>query len=251
MFLLPVISQDKPVIYPIWTTSPPIINGAFPMGEWSTPQIIFESPEYPETYVLPTYAYFLYDYSTLYVMVDAVGDVSDEIPDECLLIFDSNSNPNDGYKLIRIKGNSTQATWEKSNNNFEAAIGFGGSPNSPDPHKIYEFAIPLSYINVQPGDSIDFCSPYFKSAHSGSMSFDSGPSSDPLMRDNIWPSGLGMGEEWKDSADGWGIMSLRSRAVGGYFAPVNKINALIPFLALIGLCGFISSIIALKRWHKI
>lgn len=250
MFLLPVISQDRPVIYPIWTTSPPIINGAFPTGEWSTPQIIFESPEYPDTYVLPTYAYFLYDYSNLYVMVDAVGDVSDRTEDECLMIFDSNSDPNDGYKLIRIKGNSTQATWQKSSNDFEAAIGFGGSPNSGVPHKIYEFAIPLSYINAQPGDSIDFCSPYFKEAQSsGSMPLDTG--TDTAYRDNVWPSVLGLGNTWKYSADDWGIMSFRSRAVGGYFAPVNKINVLLPFMVLMGLCGFVSSIVALKRWHKI
>jgi hypothetical protein len=184
-------------------------------------------------------------------MVDAVGDVTDRDNDECLLIFDSNSNPNDGYELIRIKGNSTQTTWEKSNDEFEAAIGFGGSPNSLAPHKIYEFAVPLSYINAQPGDSIDFCSPYFKEAYSsGSMPLDTGPISS-AYRDNIWPSGLGMGDGWKYSADGWGIMSLRSRAVGGYFAPVNKFNVLLPFMVLMGLCGFLSSFIALKRWHKI
>lgn len=250
IFLTPVISQEKPVIRPNWTTSPPSINGAFPMGEWSAPQIIFEAPEYPETYVLPTYAYFLYDYSNLYVMVDAVGDVTNSTEDECLLIFDSNSDPNDGYILIRIKGSSNQATWVKSSNDFEAAIGFGGSPNSPSPHKIYEFAIPLSYINAQPGDSIAFCSPFFKEANSsGSMPLDTG--TEYPYRDNIWPIGLGGGDEWKDSADGWGIMSFGSRAVGGYFAPVNKINALIPFLALIGLCGFISSIIGLRRFRKI
>ena len=183
-------------------------------------------------------------------MVDAVGDVSDMTEDECLLIFDSNSDPNDGYILIRIKGNSTQATWVKSNNNFEAAIGFGVSPNSDDPHKIYEFAIPLSYISAQPGDSIDFCSPYFKEAYSsGSMPLDTG--TEPPYRDNIYPSELGMGDGWKYSADGWGVMSLRSRAVGGYFAQVNKINVLLPFLVLAGLCGFISSIIVLRRQRKI
>jgi hypothetical protein len=39
-------------------------------------------------------------------------------------------------------------------------------------------------------------------------------------------------------------------AVGGIYAPMNKLNILTPFIALVGLIGAISTIFAIRRWRK-
>lgn len=245
--IVPFAYSQKPVINSQWTDSPPDIDGKFTDGEWSNLQITFKSPEYPADYVLPTYAYFLNDDSNLYVLVDAVGDTTDVANDECLLIFDNNSNPADGFTVIRIVGINDPTKWSQSSDNFDAAIGYDSSPNSPNTHKIYEFAIPFTFINTQPGQSFDFCSPYYKSPlPAGSMPFDSEGD-----LDNIWPQGLGRDSSgWQQNADGWGIMNTKLIApVGGHFVPINKLAILSPYLALVALIGAVISI-AIRKTRK-
>ena len=166
-------SAVRPVIQSSWTTTPPVIDGNFLSGEWSNLQLVFKSPDYPDSYVLPTYVYFLNDNSNLYVLVDAVGDPADGVSDECLLWFNF---------INTVKVSIIGASGTKINTNFNAAIGFSSSPNSASAHKIYEFCIPFSYINSAPGQTIDFCSPELKG---GSMPFDF-----ETYHDNIWPLGL-------------------------------------------------------------
>jgi len=242
--IFPFAYSQKPTINSQWTNSPPAIDGKFTDGEWSNLQITFNSPEYPADYVLPTYAYFLNDESNLYVLVDAVGDTTDADLDECLLIFDNNSNPTDGFTVVRIQGINDPTKWTKSSDNFIAAIGYDSSPNSPDAHKIYEFAIPFTFIDTQPGQSFDFCSPYWKSPlPAGSMPLDS-----ETQYDNIWPQGLGKDTSgWKENADGWGLINSRFiTPVGGYFIPINKVAILFPYLALVALIGAVISIVIRK-----
>jgi hypothetical protein len=113
-----------PVMHSQLTSSPPSIDGTVQLGEWSNLVISFTSPTYPDSYVLPTYVYFMNDVSNLYVLVDAVGDTTNEVSDECLLIFDFNSNPNDGYVVVRIVQTGIDPlTWSKSSGDFDAAIG--------------------------------------------------------------------------------------------------------------------------------
>ena len=245
MTTVPFAYSQKPVINSHWTDNPPNIDGKFLAGEWSNIQITFSSPEYPSDYVLPTYAYFLNDGSNLYVLVDAVGDTTDDSNDECLLIFDNNSDPTDGFTVVRILGSSDPMTWTKSSENFNAAIGYDSSPNSPDSHKIYEFAIPFTVMNTQPGQSFDFCSPFYKSAPAGSMPFDSNTG-----YDNVWPQGLGKDDSWKETADGWGIIRTGLIApVGGHLVPINKLVILSPYIALAALIGAILSIV-IRRTRK-
>jgi hypothetical protein len=247
MTIVPFAYSQKPVINSHWTDNPPNIDGKFLAGEWSNLQITFSSTEYPSDYVLPTYAYFLNDGSNLYVLVDTVGDTTDDSPsDECLLIFDNNSDPTDGFTVVRIQGSSDPMTWIKSSDDFDAAIGYGSSPNSPDSHKIYEFAIPFTYINTQPGQSFDFCSPFWKSPlPSGSMPFDSNTN-----YDNVWPQGLGKDTDvWRQNADGWGIITTGAPAVGGHLVPMNKLVILSPYFALGALTGAILSIM-IRRTRK-
>ncbi|MGB6679700.1 MAG: hypothetical protein WBF08_00070 [Candidatus Bathyarchaeia archaeon] len=229
-------SASRPVINSQLTARPPSIDGNFMSGEWYNLQITFKSPEYPATYVLPTYVYFLNDDSNLYVLVDAVGDITNDPNDLCLLVFDFQSRIK-----VRIEGSSDPATWVKSSDNFDAAIGFGGSPNSPnptnDPHKIYEFCIPFNYINAQPGEPIDFCSPY--EGKFGSMPYD-----ETDTGDNVWPQGL----TGLDDIDDWGIIyTLELRVVGGVVTSINKLDILTPYLVLAGLVMALAVTLFVKK----
>jgi len=230
----------RPVINSRWTGSPPIIDGVFTGGEWSNPQIVFKSPDYPPSYVLPTYVYFLNDNSNLYVMVDAVGDVTDDATDECLLVFGYTSGFPWYQVFVIIEGQDGKQV----SNDYEGAIGFGVSPNSPNPppHKIYEFSIPFSYINAEPGQPIDFCSPAM-GIKGSSMPYDAG--SEPT-RDNVWPYYLVM-----EDIETWGILNQgQLRPVGGVLVPVNKLNILAPYLAFIGLFGAVTVAVAAQRRRK-
>lgn len=180
VLLFPSVSAASPVIHATWTSSPPTIDGVFTPGEWSGPQIVFEAPTYPGTYVLPTYVYFVNDRSNLYVMVDAVGDATNDPGDESLMWFNYDGA---GFALNVVKVVGTAGI--EIPTPFHAVVGFGGSPNSiSPPHKIYEFGIPLSWLNKMPGESIDFCSPMWK--FGSSISYDAFNGND-----NVWPLGIG------------------------------------------------------------
>jgi len=170
---------SRPTITSQWTTQPPTIDGAVTQGEWSNLQITFDSSTYPSSYVLPTYVYFLNDKTNLYVLVDAVGDTHDDSADQCLLVFGFDPSP---LNLIKIRVIGPSGTHLSSSSPpFEAAIGFGGSPQSSTLHKIYEFSIPFSSINGQPGQPLTFSSPPWKGV---SMPFDAANNND-----NVWPLG--------------------------------------------------------------
>jgi hypothetical protein len=195
----------RPTIMSQWTTQPPTIDGTVTQGEWSNLQITFDSSTYPASYVLPTYVYFLNDQSNLYVLVDAVGDTLDNPSDQCLLVFGF------GPSLIEIRIVGAGGT-HQSAPPFEAAIGFGGSPQSSTTHKIYEFSIPFSYINGQPGQPLDFSSPPWKSV---SMPYDA-----DTTKDNVWPLG------WtEDNINTYGLLTTTP-------APIPEYPLGLPLLAI-------------------
>ena len=235
--IVPFAYSERPVITSQYTSRPPTIDGKFTPGEWFNLQIVMTEPDFP----IDAFAYFLNDNSNLYVLVDAIEDtVQNPIggsADECLLIFDYESN-----KIVRIRGTSDVS--EKSSEDFEAAIGFDSSPNSANIHVIYEFSIPLSYLGIEPGDPIDFCSPFWK--QQASIPFDpSGGDSN----DNVWPPEIGMGSEWRTDRNLWGILSSeRESTVGGIVVPTNKLVMLTPYLSL-ALIGAVISIM-IRRIEK-
>jgi hypothetical protein len=230
--MIPFAYSQRPVINSQYTVSPPTIDGTFTPSEWFNLQIVMTEPDFP----IDAFAYFMNDDSNLYVLVDAIEDTTENSnnpgpADECLLIFDFESN-----KIIRIRG--TSENWEKNSENFEAAIGFDSSPNSATTHKIYEFCIPFSYLNIEPGDPIDFCSPFWK--NQASIPYD--PTGGDF-NDNIWPPEIGTGTEWQEDRDLWGILSSgREATVGGIITPPNKLTILTPYLALAALIGAVISI---------
>jgi predicted nucleic acid-binding Zn ribbon protein len=233
VLVVPVVrsaSADRPVIHSRWADTAPSINGVFETGEWSGPQIVFQTPTYPDTYVLPTYAYFVNDHSNLYVMVDAVGDTTETTGDECAFVL--NFDLGTRVTVFVTAGGGTGPT------GATATVGFGNSPNSATPHRIYEFSIPLTLISATPGQSIDFSSPNV--SFKPSMPYD--PGSQP-PRDNVWPLNLDFSNQ-----DAWGTLSLSSGApVGGVLEPLNKTAILTPYLSLITLLGTMAVAMTVKK----
>jgi len=174
---------------------PPIIDGAFPGGEWSNPQIYIEGG----ATTIETYVYFVNDASNLYVMVDAIGDESDDDLDECLLSFFSNG--------VLTEAEIVGESGTVKSGSFYAVVGYEGSPNKAEDHKMYEWRIPLSLINAEPGQSIDFCSPPFghKPFETVSMPYD-----EETGRDNVWPEGV-----IYDTPETWGMLKVSVPPVGG------------------------------------
>ena len=224
----------RPTISSQWTSNPPAIDGRFTLGEWFNLQINIQGPGYPGTYVKPTFVYFMNDNSRLYVLVDASGDGTDDASDECLLVF--GFPPPNNVKVEIIGASGTRVTV-----NFDAAVGFDSSPNNQTAHKIYEFSIPFSYINAQPGQPLDFSSP-LSGKHSGSMPYDA-----TTTYDNVWPVGLS-----EDDISTYGTLGVGSQPiapVGGYMEPVNKFSIITPYLALFGLVAALVYV-AVKPWKK-
>ena len=218
--LVPFVSAG-PVINTMWTSNPPNIDGRFTQGEWYNLQISMTLPDYP----IEAYAYFMNDNSNLYVLVDAVGDKTQDASDECLLVFDFTDNV-----VLKIFGDGTLLP----TTGFNAAAGFYGSQNSQDQHRIYEFRIPLVLIHVQPGQSIEFCSPFWKSR---SIVYDASTG-----KDNIYPNGLDVAD-----VNTWAILATHTRPVsapvGGFVAPVNKLSVLAPYFALFGLLATVAIVV--------
>jgi hypothetical protein len=164
-------------------------------------------------------------------LVDAVGDTTQEALDECLLWFGFVQSPPGYTAHVNVFGDETFT----GTAGYSAAAGFDSSPNSPTPHMIYEFSIPLSLVQIQPGQSITFCSPYFKGK---SIVYDSA-----TRLDNVWPKGLA-----EDDVSTWAILQTRlSRPVGGVVMSTNKLEILTPYLALVGLVTAVSAVTMVGR----
>lgn len=222
---LPSAHSTQLVVDSRFTGVPPIIDGKME-GLWSNPQITMKTP-----YPIDAFAYFLNDQSNLYVLVDAVGDTTQEDLDECLLWFGFvQSSP--GYTAhVNVFGDGTFT----GTAGYSADAGFDSSPNRPTPHMIYEFSIPLSLVQIQPGQSITFCSPYFKGK---SIVYDSATG-----LDNVWPIGLD-----ENDVSTWAILQTSlSRPVGGVVMSTNKLEILTPYLALVGLVTAVSSVTMVGR----
>jgi len=154
----------------------------------------------------------MHDASNLYVLVDATDDNTDDEFDECLLVF----NFTDKIETHIIGNSSYTQSFP-----FYAAIGFTGSPNNSSAHKIYEFSIPLEYINATSGLLVDFCSPFWKGY--ASMPFDFS-----TYRDNVWPfSGFNVSD-----INDWGIVTIPLPTVGGEIMSVSNFTLLAPWIAL-------------------
>jgi len=194
--------------------TPPTIDGIFSNGEWKISQIFIENNTMMnDLLTVETYAYFVNDQENLYVMVDATGDPTDDAGDECLLRFHNEGVTRD----IEIIG----ASGAEKNTNFIAKVGYGQSPNNPNDHKIYEFCIPLAYLNTGVVDFIDFCSPAV-GKKIASMPYDSSTG-----RDNEWPPELDV-----ENMNTWDEVEISEKPspVGGEL--VTKTTMMLPLAIL-------------------
>jgi hypothetical protein len=236
---LTVNARLRPLLTSTLRSSPLTIDGIFTAGEWTNLQLhLLPADGYP----IEVFTYFENDLSKLYVMVDAVGDTTNNqgAPeygenDECLLVFHSDAI----YTLdIFGQGNKLIAS------SFNAAIGFHDSPNSATSHKIYEWSIPLSSIHTNPGATIDFSSPK-KPMGTASMTFDGFNAND-----NVYPSWLPWDPNvWRNDIPDWAILELAGHLlpVGGAVMPTNKLEIITPYLALAGLVMAVSAVVVRKR----
>jgi hypothetical protein len=213
----PLASSSRPMIRSTWAATPPSVNGVFKPEEYSGPQIIFTVPPYNSSY-LNAYVYFVNDASKLYVMVDAVGDQTNDRGDENLLVF--NFPHWVWVEYWGVGGTICSATGRGCfvPEGTIGAVGYGTSPNSTHWHKIYEVSISLKTLNATAGQDLDFCSPKkpigtsVPPAGGSSISYD-----DATGRDNPWPDGLIFYVDANNVAhtdiSTWGTLSLASNPV--------------------------------------
>jgi hypothetical protein len=176
-FSAPVVNAHSgDVIYSVQTTTPPIIDGSFSIGEWSDAAVVDLSAVAGND--LGSYLYAANNDTHVFLSYDAYGDLTDDVGDAASVSFDSGHDgiPTDGVDdQFAITGDGTTVhyaydvgtvSWQVHCSPFDIGLtnhtgltgagGFGVSPNSGTDHRIYEFSIPLSLLNVSVGDTIGF-----------------------------------------------------------------------------------------------
>jgi hypothetical protein len=152
----------------------PTIDGSIGAGEWpATPNLTLGAPNYP----IETNFTCVYDAQNLYILVEAVGDTTESVGDECLLVFDLPPM----HKIVEIWSTATDIIHRfDGGSSGQSQMGFDG-------HRVYEFMINLGSIGLQRGGSIPFYSPaqYKDPGVWASMPYDAGS-----YKDNIFPYNL-------------------------------------------------------------
>jgi hypothetical protein len=221
-------------ILSLWASSPPTIDGQFSSSDlWRNPQLELMPPDFP----IHAFVYIANDGRNLYIMVDAAnafdGDYSEEAEDHCMIAF---HNPMDGMVFSRRIYGRDGGIVEPD---FEAMVGFGASPNSPIPHRMYEFMVSHAVITITltGANWVHFASP---ETISDSLPFDyNGGES----RYNIYPLNV-----VPNDYDTWGAIVLASPPpVGGEMLPVSGLASTTPWIAL-GLVALVMGSTAL--WKK-
>lgn len=211
----------------------PTIDGVVGAGEWpAPPNRHLQPPDYP----IETNFTCVYDAQNLYVLVDAVGDITDGNFDECLLVFDL---PPD-HKIVEIWKDGGLVTRFTGGAAGDSSMGLDG-------HRVYEFGISLASIGLRPGGSIPFYSPvqYKTPGIWASMPFDSDDG-----RDNVFPDGLVVQSVWDPnsstavitSVTGYDRLSLGMPPVG---APSLNAWGMIGLVLMLGAMGCLA---LQRRW---
>jgi hypothetical protein len=195
-------SYAGPQIYSYSATPPPVIDGNPSDWAGSTPSFELNTPTTPDpadpiygipNYPISTYVYFKNDATYLYVLVDAVGDQTNGIGcDEVLLEF--NLSPTTDFE-VGYRAGVTDTDPDPLPAGSQVSVGFGTSFNNPVAHRIYELRIPLSYFGASAGDNVYFSSPRVKAICGAgpeivaSIPFDGGDGNSGIL-DNVYPYNL-------------------------------------------------------------
>lgn len=187
--LSPSSSHSGDIIQAKQKITDPVIDGNFNLPtEWNDATILhINSP-------FEIYVYIKYDSNYLYVCEDTTGDSTNSGVDMGNLMFDTDHNGaptpehDDIFSIApgygEIHGvddpgagyNPVVHCWFDGHPGLEGAAGFGSTPNSVINHRIYEFKIPLTLINVTIGTTLGFAIYVIDDSGGGSVAF--------------WPNGL-------------------------------------------------------------
>jgi hypothetical protein len=188
----------------------PTIDGTIGAEEWpATPNMTLGAPHYP----IDTNFTCVYDAENLYVLVDAVGDATASVGDECLLIFDLPP----AHKIVEIwnTGPSVVVHRFDGGSSGQSEMGFDG-------HRVYEFRIDLGSIGLQRGGAIAFYSPL--EAKAGLGGWASMPYDHDSGKDNVFPYDL---QDWETGDPG----AVELTAVAGYARLYLTTNTVAPALS--------------------
>jgi hypothetical protein len=213
--------------------SPPTIDGVMSAGEWiGPPSASLRSTDYP----IDTDVYFRNDAKYLYVLVDAIGDTTDDSGaaqcwqgDEALLVFGlpPNAMRAEIFAYDSIKTRPAYSVADQSD--------MGMSPPGPSSqHRTYEFRIPLATLGVSPGGSIAFYSPREIKGPCGPVSM---PYDGKTGRDNVYPAGLLFNGE----VTGYALLQLSTLPVAASLpVPALSDYGLLLLAGLMGLGGYLA-----------
>jgi hypothetical protein len=169
---------DVPTIEAEWAYASPVIDGTVGPDEW------FGAEEYsfidadPVNW-LEASMYVLNNGTHLFVLIDAVGDLTATDGDSAAVAFDT---LNDGVETVGgedqfVLEASTAGTytshwvydgsgWDYDCSPFDTELtdheglagmaGFGATPGLTAAHRFYEFCIPLALLGISSGDTIGF-----------------------------------------------------------------------------------------------
>lgn len=208
---------------------PPVIDGVALPGEWTgAPSISMRTPTYP----IDTDVYFRHDATYLYVLVDALGDLTDDSNapsisqgDEALLVFGLPPN----HRIAEIWAYGGTVYRLPATVADQSMMGMTGG------HRTYEFRIPFASLGIQPGQPIAFYSPrLFK----GPGFYASIPYDGATRRDNEYPAGITVQTQGQtiSSVQGYAMLrTLLDLAVPALSLPLLGLLA-----AVIGLAGVVA-----------
>ena len=213
-----------------WSFSVPTIDGLFGLDEWREATVIdIGSPDKENP--LEATMFVKNSGYRICMCLDVVGDVSADAGDSASIAFDTgnDNDATDGMEDQFIVGQMpaqsihnvysvAASDWVVDCAPFDyslpdhygiaAAFGFGISSGSATDHRIYEFAIPLVLIGVEPGDVIGFAA----NSNSSPGVFDA-----TLNNGSSWPYFMGAHAPLADYGDltiGWPPINT-SAAIGG------------------------------------
>ena len=226
-----------------WSLSQPSIDGVFGPDEWQDSTIIdLGSPDKENP--LDAMMFVKNGPTHIYICLDAVGDNSADAGDSASVAFDT-SNDNSAADGMEDQFMVCQAPDQSIHNIYSVAAsdwivdcrpfdptlpdhggiagasGFGTSTSSASNHRIYEFAIPLALIGLEPGDVVGFAA----NSNSSLGIFDA-----TMNNGSSWPYFMGANASLTDYGDltiGWPPI-VTSATISGtvgeggwYVSPVN------------------------------
>lgn len=167
----------RPSLFAPGTQTPPVVDGNLSAGEWDDAHEVNLTAI--EDNMVPGFLLIESDPSFLYLAYDAIGDNTTDPADVASFAFDTDLDglTSDGREDQFIQGgwvanNQSHYVYDSSvgwvihdtpyneslpnHQGLASAWGFGSSDRNATDHRVYEFAIPLSLLGVDPWEGVGF-----------------------------------------------------------------------------------------------